>query len=289
MDQERFDRIVRLFGRATTRRAGIGALAALAASVLVRGDAEQADAKAGRKHPKPEGPCGDGKRKDNICTKDKNCCTGICDTDAGKKNKDGKGRCRCVTKGNLCFEDKNCCNGRACTKGVCGGTPTPPTCDATSCAGGCCNGTTCVAYASQSTSQCGTGGVACAACTGSDTCNGSGVCTPPTPSCDATSCSGGCCDGTTCLPYASQTDGQCGTSGAACAACASGKDCVSGSCLLPTCDVTTCATGCCDSNNTCVAYGSQSDGQCGTNGETCAPCDGGFTCGGGYCSGGSIG
>ena len=37
-------------------------------------------------------------------------------------------------------------------------------CDATSCPNGCCSGSTCVPYASEWNSSCGTGGAACAAC-----------------------------------------------------------------------------------------------------------------------------
>jgi hypothetical protein len=120
MDQERFDRMTRLFGSAASRRATLAGLAGLAAGALPA-LAEQAAAKPGRKRPGPEGPCGNGSRKRNICTRDKDCCTGICNTAAGKTNKDGKGRCRCLPKGQTCTEDKNCCGGRACVDGICGG------------------------------------------------------------------------------------------------------------------------------------------------------------------------
>ena len=48
-----------------------------------------------------EGPCGNGSAKANECSKDKDCCTRVCD----KK----KGRCRCQKLGRGCTEDRNCC------------------------------------------------------------------------------------------------------------------------------------------------------------------------------------
>jgi hypothetical protein len=114
VDAGRFDTLVCSLGGSASRRTLLGLLAGIAASPIA------ADA-ARRRRPGAEGPCGDGSRKDNICTKDKDCCTGICNTAAGKKNKDGKGRCRCVRKNGACTEDKNCCGGRACEGGVCGG------------------------------------------------------------------------------------------------------------------------------------------------------------------------
>jgi hypothetical protein len=118
MDQDRFDHLVRLLGTGSSRRA---AVAALAAAIPLG-----AAAKSGRNGPQPEGPCGDGSRRDNICEQDADCCTGICNTGPGSKNKDGKGRCRCVRKNGDCTEDKNCCGGRSCVNGICGGSLEPP-------------------------------------------------------------------------------------------------------------------------------------------------------------------
>jgi hypothetical protein len=117
MAQARFDRLARVLGRVTTRRAGLGALvgAALGRMTAVVG------ARPLGKQPEVEGPCGNGSRKANRCTKDSQCCTGLCNTKTGKKNKDGKGRCRCVNKGKACKADRNCCGGRACVTGVCSG------------------------------------------------------------------------------------------------------------------------------------------------------------------------
>ncbi|MFM9107159.1 MAG: hypothetical protein ACKOWF_10745 [Chloroflexota bacterium] len=133
MDQSSFDRIARLLGGAASRRAG---LQAALGGLLGLGALEAAEAKGGKgkdpgkgrerkRRPAAEGPCGNGSRKDNACTKDKQCCTGICNKKAGKKNLDGKGRCRCVRKNGACKEDRNCCSRKgqklACTNGKCGG------------------------------------------------------------------------------------------------------------------------------------------------------------------------
>ncbi|MFM9105227.1 MAG: hypothetical protein ACKOWF_00835 [Chloroflexota bacterium] len=154
MDQSSFDRIARLLGGAASRRAG---LRAALGGLLGLGAVEAAETKGGGKgkdghgrndrgrntngnrgdrgkdRVRPEGPCGDGSRKDNACTKDKQCCTGICNKKAGKKNLDGKGRCRCVKKNGKCKEDRNCCSRKGqemtCTNGKCGGgIPTSEAC-----------------------------------------------------------------------------------------------------------------------------------------------------------------
>lgn len=123
MDQQRFDRIARLLGSATTRRTVLGAAAA----------ALGAGSGAARARPRPEGPCGDGSRAANRCASDKECCTGICNRKAGKTNRDGAGRCRCLKRGTRCGEDRSCCGALVCLDGRCG--PVPETCDV--CASGC--------------------------------------------------------------------------------------------------------------------------------------------------------
>jgi hypothetical protein len=130
MDQGQFDRIARLLGGAVTRRAGLGAAFAALTGSRIAADGEAKG--SGRSKPGIEGPCGNGSRKRNICTKNSDCCTGLCNTKAGKKNKDGKGRCRCIQKGKACKADKNCCNTLKCNDGVCGsggaGVPTGDAC-----------------------------------------------------------------------------------------------------------------------------------------------------------------
>ncbi|MGI9252801.1 MAG: hypothetical protein ACR2J8_03575, partial [Thermomicrobiales bacterium] len=127
MDQSSFDRIARLLGGATTRRSGLQAALGAAFGLGVAGADAKSGGKSRDKHrggnrrPAVEGPCGNGSRKDNICTRDKDCCTDICNVKAGKKNIDGKGRCRCHRRGKACKADKNCCNTLTCVNGVCGG------------------------------------------------------------------------------------------------------------------------------------------------------------------------
>ncbi len=131
MDQQSFDRIARLLGGAVTRRAGVravlGGLLGLAAV-----DTAEAKRGGGRKKGRPgvEGPCGDGSRKDNVCTKDKQCCTGYCKK--GMKNKDGKGRCRCAPKDYPCTKKTVCCKRFSCIDGIC---QKPSSCDV--CPNGC--------------------------------------------------------------------------------------------------------------------------------------------------------
>ncbi|MFM9105658.1 MAG: hypothetical protein ACKOWF_03035 [Chloroflexota bacterium] len=141
MDQSSFDRVARLLGGAASRRAGLQA----ALGGLLGLGALDADAKGGKdngkakdkakakqrgkdrdRRPAPEGPCGNGSRKDNACLKASECCTGLCNTKRAKKNTDGKGRCRCIQRGRSCAEDRNCCNTLQCKDGVCGGKPPAP-------------------------------------------------------------------------------------------------------------------------------------------------------------------
>ncbi|MGI9252414.1 MAG: hypothetical protein ACR2J8_01600 [Thermomicrobiales bacterium] len=134
MDGQAFDRIARALGagmRATsTRRAGL--LGALGGMLGVAGAVEAGSGKHGR-GPAAEGPCGPTK-KDNVCTKNKDCCTGYCET---KKttNLDGKGRCRCLSSGMTCTKRQTCCGRLSCLSGICGHPPPPTPCMV--CASGC--------------------------------------------------------------------------------------------------------------------------------------------------------
>lgn len=116
MDPHSFDRVVSALGSAATRRAGI--VAGITAAI---GAASAAAA------PSPAGHC--GSRKSSICTKDSECCSGSCNLDKGKSNKDGLGRCRCSRRNQACITDTDCCSrkgqGLVCTAGVCA-VPPPP-------------------------------------------------------------------------------------------------------------------------------------------------------------------
>ncbi len=209
MDQERFGGLTRALGAGISRRAGLVAALAALFGGSVGAPATEA-APAHKRRPKPEGPCGDGTRKENACTKNGQCCTGICNTRVGRKNKDGKGRCRCVRRGKACAEDRNCCNGMTCGNGVCGIADARCTTNG-DCSGGTpiCSGGTCVACALDTdcvgaTPFCTDG--ACVACRDDSDCSGatnicrSGACRKP---CSVdTDCSGDTplCSPDVCLP-----------------------------------------------------------------------------------------
>ncbi len=87
-----------------------------------------------------------------------------------------------------------------------------------------------------------------------------GDCTTSCNSFVANRCSGGHC--------------RCGSG----APCSSGQQCVgTGTSATCQCTSASCGGGCCD-GTTCVAYGSQNDGRCGTDGESCHGCQNGRTC-----------
>ncbi len=124
------------------------------------------------------------------------CPDGCCDSN--DHCADGTTSASCGKGGEQC---STCATGQSCENQVCscGG----------SCTTGCCTSTgACVTSAFGS---CGAPGVACKTCVAGQECNASGACV-----CDATSCPDGCCNGSTCVPYASQGTGTCGTGGAAC-------------------------------------------------------------------------
>ncbi|MFM9108670.1 MAG: hypothetical protein ACKOWF_18440, partial [Chloroflexota bacterium] len=87
MDSRTFDRLSRLFGAAATRRGALAALFGAAASTAASGalaSRKRRSDRPGDSGADAAGPCGDGSRKDNRCTNDKQCCTGICDIELGK-------------------------------------------------------------------------------------------------------------------------------------------------------------------------------------------------------------
>jgi hypothetical protein len=112
MDQDRFGRLTRAIGQATSRRAALGAVVA-AAAAAVPGLAAAAPAPAGNIIP---GCRLAGQR----CRKKENCCTGKCKGD----------RCACVNKGGSCLVTlapglppapvhANCCSNRCDNSGKC--------------------------------------------------------------------------------------------------------------------------------------------------------------------------
>src|SRR5207249_4948811 len=142
-----------------------------------------------------------------------------------------------------------------------------------------CNATGTLADGCSATGACTCGGGA--ACGSGQACIG-GMCR-----CTATTCPTGCCQGDTCVPYSSQSDLSCGTSGAMCGACPNlNPSCVTGACHCGAsstcvagqicfgacvCNSISCPSGCC-AGNVCVLYGSQTGGQCGAGGAACGGC-----------------
>jgi hypothetical protein len=85
----------------------------------------------------------------------------------------------------------------------------------------------------------------------------------------------GCCDGTTCVPYAQQSNGTCGSRASDCAPCATGN-CLFGACVTDTGSCGASCQGCC-MGTLCVPYQASA---CGDNGSTCAVCTPGTVCSG---------
>jgi hypothetical protein len=115
MDHATFDRIARMLGAATSRRAGIGA----AAAAMIAGAASAGGIAAAGRRVSGEGPCGDGAQRDNVCTRNADCCTGVCMKNPAGKRK--KGRCRCYHRGERCAANRNCCGSLTCVEGRCTG------------------------------------------------------------------------------------------------------------------------------------------------------------------------
>jgi DNA-binding beta-propeller fold protein YncE len=194
MDEQRFDAALRALGQASSRRQAVaGVLAALFGGRRLaaadtgtgkdRSKGKDRNRSTGTGKPGAEGPCGNGSRKANICTRNKDCCTGLCNTKAGKTNKDGRGRCRCVPRGAACRESRNCCNRLSCRDGVCatGGSGCTTDRDCTG-ATDTCTGGTCT---------CG-GGAACAG--GTPICS-SGMCVACATDSDCSGVTPFCCVG----------------------------------------------------------------------------------------------
>lgn len=86
------------------------------------------------------------------------------------------------------------------------------------------------------------------------------------------SCSG-CCDGTTCLPLASQSKLSCGKSGSKCQTCEAGETCEAGACIPDKniCSPKSCPNGCCDTSGECILFSSWTS--CSKGGVQCAFCE----------------
>jgi hypothetical protein len=154
-------------------------------------------------------------------------------------------------------------------------------CNAKTCPSGCCN-TAGTCLPGTDVAACGALGQACSNCQAA----GHNLCDPTLhacgdnvgPMCDAANCMG-CCEGSQCL--VGTTLNACGQMGAACTDCATtGQSCVAspgsagGSCQTaatpPMCNAQTCASGCCDTANTC--HRGTGNVHCGAGGGACQDC-----------------
>lgn len=138
------------------------------------------------------------------CAADGQCVTSATSSACGKSG----GRCLdCAAAGGSCTATGAYCE--------------LPACDKTTCPTGCCENKLC--WTGASDAVCGTGGDPCADCSlGGQLCQEQSC--SGTPTCDATSCAGGCCRGGQCL--AGTSDLACGSGGAVCLDCTgSGQKC----------------------------------------------------------------
>ena len=90
--------------------------------------------------------------------------------------------------------------------------------------------------------------------------------------CNGGSCPNGCCSGTTCIPFPSQSPGECGSGGVGCGSCANDLcDTTNGTC---SCDSNTCPGACCNSGTggSCTAQTVHDNGV-GENFDDCNPLD----------------
>jgi len=147
-------------------------------------------------------------------------------------------------------------------------------CNPSTCPTGCCNVNNQCVTAPGHEACGGWGGGMCKGCGVGQACDGTScVCTP-------SSCTTGCCNGAICVPFADQSDGQCGA-GAVCGSCTATMqkcDTSNGQCV---CNAASCPTGCCDNAKHCVPYGGQSDMVCGMGGLACSSCASDKYCNGG--------
>jgi hypothetical protein len=109
----------------------------------------------------------------------------------------------------------------------------------------------------------------CMSCGAGKTCT-NGQCVN-LPTCTTSNCSTGCCNGTTCVQQAQQSNSQCGNGGNACNPCIGSSVCAGGACQPP-------ATlgGTCTTNANCASLGT---------GATCKlQTSGGYPYSGGFCT-----
>jgi hypothetical protein len=185
VDSGQFDRLAQRVGTGH-RRQVLGV--ALSGIVALVGLPAATESRARKRKLTVEGPCGNGRIKDNRCQRDTQCCTGFCDK---KKGKRPYGRCRCRKLNQSCREDRNCCatagQPMSCVAGTCQTTtscvPQGGTCgDGTVC----CTGLECQAGTCEARGlcvplggACTTGGTACCTDLGANATCAAGICRDP--------------------------------------------------------------------------------------------------------------
>jgi hypothetical protein len=133
---------------------------------------------------------------------------------------------------------------------------------------------------------CGSSGGRCVRCGNGEQCV-AGACVMA--ACGPGTCSGCCGPRNFCVAPSMQSSISCGQSGALCAQCPRGQDCISGTCQqAQPCGPMTCASGCCGFGR-CLPQSQQQNFACGTGGAMCQQCPGGTRCQAGVCQGGGMG
>jgi hypothetical protein len=175
----------------------------------------------------------------------------------------GTGAGACGTGGDACAV---CPTGQSCsaTARIC----VTSSCDVSNC-NGCCDSSN-VCHPGTSNQACGRGGAICSSCPGGEVCDSvQALCL--TQLCSAATCTG-CCDAQG-ICQGGTGNAACGGNGFACAACTGGSTCsTSRICETQGCDISSCATGCCDVNGIC--HPGNSAASCGYSGFACASCGG---------------
>ncbi len=102
MDDRRFDSLTRSLGAVLSRRVILPGLLAGLIPAITEGREKRRTKRRGFS---AYGPCGNHGPVANRCARHRDCCTGVCDRNAGRKY----GRCRCRHAGQRCRQTRNCC------------------------------------------------------------------------------------------------------------------------------------------------------------------------------------
>jgi len=161
-----------------------------------------------------------------------------------------------------------------------------PACGPSNCTGCCTAAGMC--SSGNTGNACGNSGMACAVCSGDQSCVSS-TCTTTNhqqQTCNASNCANGCCTSTGVCLSPANTIQACGAGGGACQVCGNTQSCVGGVCQGGTgCSAANC-NGCCTPNGSCISPANTTSA-CGVNGSACQVCNNGQSCSGGICTGGT--